>query len=80
MGWMAHRKWTKMKQQPSMLPGPAVPGSCFASFHFLWAIHPIRPVHIIAREWDGIFTKNIEARLTHLGTVSYKPTIQFCTL
>ena len=27
-----------------MLPGPAVPDSCLASFHFLWAIHPIRPV------------------------------------
>ena len=27
-----------------MLPGPAVPGSCLASFHFRWAIHPIRPV------------------------------------
>ena len=45
MGWMAHRKWKKIKQQPSMLPGSAVPGSCLASFHFLWAIHPIRPVH-----------------------------------
>ena len=44
MGWMAHRKWEEIKQQPSMLPGPAVPGSCFASFHFRWAIHPIRPV------------------------------------
>ena len=33
------------KQQPSMLPGPAVPGCCLISFHFLWAIHPIRPVH-----------------------------------
>ena len=30
-----------------MLPGPAVPGSCLASFHFRWAIHPIRPVHIM---------------------------------
>ena len=30
--------------QPSMLPGPAVPGSCLAFFHFRWAIHPIRPV------------------------------------
>ena len=28
-----------------MLPSPAVPGSCLASFHFRWAIHPIRPVH-----------------------------------
>ena len=44
MGWMAHRKWKKIKLQPSMLPGPAVPGSCLASFHFRWAIHPIRPV------------------------------------
>ena len=47
---MAHRKWKEIKQQPSMLPGPAVPGSFLASFHFLWAIlwaiHPIRPVHL----------------------------------
>ena len=40
---MAHRKWKESKQQPSMLPGPAVPGCCLISFHFLWAIHPIRP-------------------------------------
>ena len=44
MGWMTHRKWKEIKQQPSMLPGPAVPGSCLVSFHFRWAIHPIRPV------------------------------------
>ena len=36
MGWMAHRKWKEIKLQPSMLPGPAVPGSCLASFHFRW--------------------------------------------
>ena len=41
---MAHRKWKEIKLQPSMSPGPAVPGSCLASFHFRWAIHPIRPV------------------------------------
>ena len=40
MVWMAHRKWKESQQQPSMLPGPAVPGSCLASFHF----HPIRPI------------------------------------
>ena len=28
----------KFKQQPSMLPGSAVPGSCLVSFYFLWAI------------------------------------------
>ena len=35
---MAHRKWKETKQKQSMLPGPAVPGSCLASFHFLLAI------------------------------------------
>ena len=35
---MAHRKWKETKQRPSMLPGPAVPGSCLVSFHILWAI------------------------------------------
>ena len=35
---MAHRKWKETKQQTSMLPGPAVPGCCLVSFHFLWAI------------------------------------------
>ena len=33
---MAHRKWKKFKQQPSMLPGSAVSGCCLVSFHFLW--------------------------------------------
>ena len=49
MGWMAHRKWKEIKQQP----GTAGPGNmldcCLLSFHFLWAIHPIRPV-LVARE------------------------------
>ena len=35
---MAHRKGKKTKQQPSMLPDPAVPGCCLVSFCFLWAI------------------------------------------
>ena len=42
MGWMAQRKWKEAKQ----LPGTAAPGlsCCLISFHFLWAIHPLRPV------------------------------------
>ena len=44
VGWMTHRKWKEIKQQLSMLPGPAVPGSCLVAFYFRWAIHPIRPV------------------------------------
>ena len=47
MGWISHRKWKETKQQPNMLPGPAVLGCCLVSFHFLWAIHPIRPVYPI---------------------------------
>ena len=31
MGWMANRKWKEVKQQPSMLPSPAVPGCCLFS-------------------------------------------------
>ena len=32
-----------------MLPGPDVPGPCLIFLHFLWGIHPIRPVIIPAR-------------------------------
>ena len=32
---MAHRKWKETKQQPCLLPGPAVPGCSLVSFHFL---------------------------------------------
>ena len=35
---MAHRKWKEIKQQPSMLPVPAVPGCSLFSFRILWAI------------------------------------------
>ena len=35
---MAHRKWKETKQQPSMLPGPDVPGCSLIFFYFLWAI------------------------------------------
>ena len=35
---MPHRIWKETKQQPSRLPGPAVPGCSFVSFHFLSAI------------------------------------------
>ena len=44
---MAHRKWKETKQLPSLLPGPAVPGSCLVSFHFLWAILCPQAVHCV---------------------------------
>ena len=44
-----------------MLPGPAGPGCCLVSFHFLWAILAMQP---LCTEW----CKNIPARFReHLG-------------
>ena len=43
---MAHRNWKETKQQPSMLPVPAVLGCCLVSFHFLWAILSTSTVRI----------------------------------
>ena len=43
MGWMAHRKWKEIKQQPGTAGPGNMLGCCLLSFHFLWAIHPIRP-------------------------------------
>ena len=42
MDWMLRRKWRETKQQPSMLPGPAVPGCCLVSFSFLCIIHSVQ--------------------------------------
>ena len=47
---MAHRKWKETKLQPSMLPGPAVPGCSIVSLHFLWAILFPQAVHCIPKK------------------------------
>ena len=47
MGWMTHRKWKESEQQPGTAGPGNMFGCCLMSFHFLWAIHPIRPVVII---------------------------------
>ena len=39
MEWMLHSKRRETKQQPSMLPCPAVPGCCLVSFRFLCDMH-----------------------------------------
>ena len=46
MGWMAHRKWKEIKQQPGTAGPGNMLGCSLVSFHFLWAIHPIRPVEV----------------------------------
>ena len=46
MECMSHRKLKETKQQPSMLPCPAVPGCCLVSFHFMCNIHSIHSVHV----------------------------------
>ena len=48
MGWMAHRKWEEIKQQPGTAGPGNMLGCCLLPFHFLWAIHPIRPVHCLS--------------------------------
>ena len=44
MEWMAHRKWKEAKQLPRTAGPGNMLGCSLISFHFLWAIHPIRPV------------------------------------
>ena len=41
---MLHRKLRETKQQPSMVPGPAVPGCCLVSLRSLCNIHSIHSV------------------------------------
>ena len=41
---MAHRKWKETKLQPGTAGPGNMLGCSLVSFHFLWAIHPIRPV------------------------------------
>ena len=50
---MAHRKWKETKQQPNMLPGPAVPGCRLVCFHILWAILSTIPVKPASLFWVG---------------------------
>ena len=44
--WMLHRKRKETKQQPGTAGQGNILGFCLVSFHFLWAIHPIRPVTV----------------------------------
>ena len=61
---MAQRKWKEIKQQPSMLPGPAVPGCCLVSFHFLCYILCSRSVPSSPRKG---FDKKFEKLSVHIG-------------
>ena len=54
---IAHRKWKETNQQPSMLPGPAVPGCCSVSFHILWAILSMSTV-VLLHFWAGFKRRN----------------------
>ena len=54
MEWMSHRKRRETKQQPSILPGPAVPGCCLVSFCILCDIHSIHSVQysVSVKVWE----------------------------
>ena len=59
MEWMSHRKRRETKQEPSMLPSPAVPGCCLVSFHFLCDIHYIHSVQRSVNLWVRKCVKNL---------------------
>ena len=67
MECMPHRKLRETKQQPSMLPGPAVPGCCLVSFHFLCNIHSIHSVQVgksfVAASWESRLSRGIHLEL-----------------
>ena len=50
MECMLHRKQRETKQQPSMPPGPAVPGCCSVSFHVPCDIHSIHSVILLSKD------------------------------
>ena len=63
---MANRKWSETKQQPSMLPGPAVPGYSLVSFHFLWAILYPQAVQVgLAVEYRNAMLHEVSSSLPH---------------
>ena len=67
------------KQQPSMLPGPAVSGCCFVSFHFLWAIlwpHPV--LHSSTR--TSTFKISIKCMFSWFWGVSKVTTLMLFTI
>ena len=72
---MAHRKWKETKQLPRMLPGPAVPGCCLISFHFLWAILCPQAVGNIY-----LLYYNIQVRENHQLFSHARWPFQFCTM
>ena len=75
MGWMAYRKWKEAKQ----LPGTAGPGNmvgcCLISFHFLGAIHPIRPV--VKKGTSLLILSGLEIDCLSLNLVSSLPFLVF---
>ena len=71
MGWMAHRKWKEAKQLPGTAGPSNMPGCCLIYFHFLWAIHPIRPV---LHEWNGLNKFGIDQHCCRLPALNGRVT------
>ena len=54
---LPHRKWREIQQQPGTARPGNMLGCCLISFHFLWAIHSIRPVLLNAGLPVSIYRK-----------------------
>ena len=64
---MAHRKWKANKQEPGTAERGNMLGCCLVSFHFLWAIHPIRPVQPADIGWPTGNAKKLSSSQAQLG-------------
>ena len=65
---MTHGKWRETKQQPSMLPGPAMRGCCLVSFCFLCDIHSIHFIYFLTGTTISFATLAVGARNKEEGT------------
>ena len=71
MGWIAHRKWKETKQHPGTAGPGNMLGCCLIFSHFLWAIHPIRPVYLFH------FCKGLKGRVNEVSSVNMDLSLAF---
>ena len=72
MELMSYRIPRETKQQPSMSPGPAVPGCCLVSFPFLCDIHSIHSVETNLRRRGRRVVLSHQKTVTH-GVTTVSP-------
>ena len=77
---MSHKKRRETKQQPSMLPGPAVPCCCLVSFCFLCDIHSIHSVQCSCSGWPTGNGKKRSRSQAQLGQATCLSVAKFLSI